>query len=95
MGAMGNRERLDGARAIVRGNVALGGPDTRGKVLVRSVDEGAEVGGYPIRAEMRRGVNVLAGEVARREWLEPLAAAFAKDEAIDIAPVLNRLNLPR
>lgn len=180
MGAKGNREILDGARAIVRNNVALAGPDTKGKVLVRSVDPGAqvdassnlarfangtdlpqldadllplkeplpwappsqagsgsaattldrvlrgagfrpserdaidarivntviagtgriinsqsEVGGYPTRPETRRAVNVPSGEASRREWLQGLAAALAKDGSLDLGPLLNRLNLPR
>jgi hypothetical protein len=180
MGARGNEEILEGARAIVRNNVALAGPDTRGKVLVRSVDEGAqveaasnlarlpggaslpeldkglqplkealawaapsaagsispvatlervlrgagsrpgerdaidarivntvisgtgriidsqsEVGGYPTRPQTRRTVSVPTGEAARREWLERMSTALAKDRDIDLAPLLNRLNLPR
>lgn len=43
MGAKGNEEVLEGARAIVRDNVALAGPDTKGRVLVKSMDPGAQV----------------------------------------------------
>nr|MBP6703473.1 hypothetical protein [Vicinamibacteria bacterium] len=43
MGARGNRENLDGARAVIRNNVALAGPDSTRRLMVRSVDPGAEV----------------------------------------------------
>ncbi len=43
VGARGNEEILDGVRAVVRGNVAIAGPDTRSRVLVRAVDPGAFV----------------------------------------------------
>jgi hypothetical protein len=43
MGARGNREVLDGARAVIRNNVAMAGPDTKRRLLVRAVDPGAEV----------------------------------------------------
>lgn len=43
VGAKGNLEVLEGVRAVVRGNVAVAGPDTKGRVLVRAVDPGASV----------------------------------------------------
>ncbi|MEO6402303.1 MAG: hypothetical protein ABIP62_09855 [Vicinamibacteria bacterium] len=43
VGSKGNLEMLDGVRAVVRGNIAIGGVDTKGKVLVRAVDPGASV----------------------------------------------------
>ncbi|MEO8359183.1 MAG: right-handed parallel beta-helix repeat-containing protein [Vicinamibacteria bacterium] len=43
VGSKGNLEMLDGVRAVVRGNIAIGGGDTTGKVLVRAVDPGASV----------------------------------------------------
>lgn len=43
VGAKGNLEILEGVRAVIRNNVALAGPDTRGRVLVRAVDPGASV----------------------------------------------------
>lgn len=43
VGAKGNLEVLEGVRAVVRDNVAIAGPDTRGRVLVRALDPGASV----------------------------------------------------
>jgi hypothetical protein len=43
VGAKGNLEVLEGVRAVVRDNVAIGGPDTRGRVIVRALDPGASV----------------------------------------------------
>jgi len=43
VGAGGNKRMLEPAEAVVVGNVAIAGPDTRGKVFVKSVDPGARV----------------------------------------------------
>jgi hypothetical protein len=43
VGARGNRKMLKPAEATITGNVAIAGPDTRGKVFVKSVDPGARV----------------------------------------------------
>jgi len=43
VGARGNLEVLEGVRAVVRNNVAIAGPDTKGRVLVRALDPGAFV----------------------------------------------------
>jgi hypothetical protein len=175
VGAKGNQEVLEGARAVVRNNVAIAGPDTKGKVLVRALDPGAfveaagnlargpegqdlkeleagiaplgasgagapetspaatltavlrgagsrpaerdpidrriveslvsgtgriidsqsQVGGYPVRPESRRTVQVPAGGSARRDFLRQRMAALAADKDLDLSPLLNRLKLPR
>ena len=182
VGAKGNEEILDGVRAVVRGNVALGGPDTKSRVLVRAVDPGAfvkasgnlardvtgkdlkeldagiaplkdapagvspdgrglnasspsatlasvlrgagsrpaerdaidrrigesviagtgriidsqeQAGGYPVRAESHRALKAPDGGPRRRAWLEGLKRTLATDSALDLTPLLNRLNLPR
>jgi hypothetical protein len=38
MGARGNRRELDPAEAVVAGNLALAGPDTRARLFVKAVD---------------------------------------------------------
>jgi hypothetical protein len=43
VGARGNKRMLEPAEAVVVGNVAIAGPDTRGKVFVKSVDPGGRV----------------------------------------------------
>ena len=43
VGARGNEEVLEGVKAVVKDNVAIAGPDTKGRVLVRAVDPGASV----------------------------------------------------
>jgi hypothetical protein len=43
VGARGNRKMLAPAEAVVVDNVAIAGPDTRGKVFVKSVDPGGRV----------------------------------------------------
>src|SRR5207247_7237349 len=43
VGARGNREMLAPAEAVIVDNVAIAGPDTRGKVFVKSVDPGGRV----------------------------------------------------
>ena len=43
VGAKGNLEVLEGVRAVVSGNVAIAGPDTKGRVLVHAMDPGASV----------------------------------------------------
>jgi len=43
VGAKGNLEMLEGVRAVVQNNVALAGPDTKGRVLVHAMDPGASV----------------------------------------------------
>lgn len=43
VGSRGNLEVLEGVRAVVRNNVAIAGPDTKGRVLVRALDPGASV----------------------------------------------------
>jgi hypothetical protein len=40
LGARGNRRMLPGATAVLSGNLALGGLDTRGKLFVKGVDPG-------------------------------------------------------
>lgn len=40
VGARGNRRRLEPAEAVVVGNVAIAGPDTRSAMLVKAVDPG-------------------------------------------------------
>jgi len=175
VGARGNLEVLEGVRAVVRNNVAIAGPDTKGRVLVRALDPGAfveaagnlardragndlreldagitplgasgagpseatpaatlnavlrgagarpaerdpidrriveslvsgtgriidsqsQVGGYPVRPESRRPVQVPAGAPARRDFLQQRMAALATDKDLDISALLNRLKLPR
>lgn len=175
VGAKGNLEVLEGARAVVRNNVAIAGPDTKGRVLVRALDPGAfveaggnlardtagldlreldagitplgasgagpsdttpaatltavlrgagsrpaerdpvdrriveslisgtgriidsqsQVGGYPVRPESRRPVQVPAGGSARRDFLQQRMAALAIDKDLDLSALLNRLKLPR
>lgn len=43
VGAMGNRRMLAPAEAVVSGNVAIAGPDTRNRVFIRSNDAGGRV----------------------------------------------------
>jgi hypothetical protein len=43
VGARGNKRMLEPAEAVVVGNVAIAGPDTRGKFFIKSVDPGARV----------------------------------------------------
>jgi hypothetical protein len=43
VGARGNRKMLKPAEATIVGNVAIAGPDTKGKVFVKSVDPGGRV----------------------------------------------------
>lgn len=43
VGAKGNQKMLQPAEAVLAGNVAIAGPDTRGKVFVKSLDPGAKV----------------------------------------------------
>jgi len=43
VGARGNRKTLEPAEAVIAGNTAIAGPDTRGKVFVKSNDPGARV----------------------------------------------------
>ena len=43
VGVRGNQKTLAPAEATLAGNVAIAGPDTRGKVFVKSVDPGARV----------------------------------------------------
>src|SRR5262245_20408817 len=43
VGARGNRKMLAPAEAVVVDNTAIAGPDTRGKVFVKSVDPGGRV----------------------------------------------------
>jgi hypothetical protein len=43
VGSKGNEEVLEGVRAVVKENVAIAGPDTKGRVLVKAVDPGASV----------------------------------------------------
>lgn len=43
VGARGNDRMLSPAEAVVTGNVAIAGPDTRGKFFVKSVDPGGRV----------------------------------------------------
>src|SRR5262249_3517996 len=43
VGARGNRKMLEPAEAVVTNNIAIAGPDTTSKVLVKSVDPGGRV----------------------------------------------------
>lgn len=43
VGAHGNKEQLEPAEAVVVSNTAIAGPETRGKVFVKSVDPGGRV----------------------------------------------------
>jgi len=58
MGARGNREVLDGARAVIRNNVALAGPDSTRRLLVRAVDPGAQVDASNNLARDFKGVDL-------------------------------------
>jgi hypothetical protein len=147
---------LQPAEAVVVGNVAIPGPDTRGKFFVKSVDPGArvflkgnvttlpladagvvqltappqwagvpdvradlesvlrdvgarparrdpidtrivqsvirgdgriidsqeEVGGYPVRPATTRALTVPDGAVARRQWLDKLAAELERSAGV-------------
>lgn len=93
VGRRGNREILDGAQAVVTGNVAIPGPDTRSRILIRAVDPGASVqaasnlasaaGGKAV-LELGPGIDALATPPA---GLEP---GPARSAAETIAAVLSR-----
>lgn len=94
VGRRGNREILDGAQAVVTGNVAIPGPDTKSRVLIRAVDPGASVragsnlasaaGGKPLSV-IGPGIEPLA---STPPGLEPGPAQSASET---IASVLSHV----
>lgn len=77
VGARGNQKMLQPAEAVLAGNVAIAGPDTRGKVFVKSVDPGGKVSmranvivsasGSPLTLA-DEGVVVSEAPTDAREW---------------------------
>lgn len=171
VGAKGNERMLAPAEAVVAGNVAIAGPDARGKVFVKGLDPGArialrdniavsasgsplkladanvvvseaavtadprlaaekalrsagsrparrdpidariiasiihgdgkiidsqkEVGGYPVRPQALRKLDVPSDAAARQKWLDRLSLELAEDRGLDVAPLWKRLGIQR
>jgi hypothetical protein len=85
--------RVAGSRPAKRDPI-----DTR---IIRSVIEGTgaiidsqeQVGGYPVRPEVKRVAEVPEDLTARRAWLQKLSDELSEDKSIDVAPLLKRLNI--
>jgi hypothetical protein len=58
------------------------------------IDSQEQVGGYPVRAQTARTLEVPSDIEARRAWLEGLSRALEEDETLDLAPLWKRLGVP-
>ena len=91
VGSKGNEETLDGVRALVRGNVAIGGADTKGRVLVRAVDPGASINATFNVARDAKGVDLadLDAGITRLVEGESSAGGPRPDLAATVSAVLR------
>ena len=141
IGAHGNKRDLAPAETTLIDNVAIAGPSTTSKEMIKHVDPGGvvhltepshpsevvahvlrtagsrpahrdaidrrivqsvidgtgriidsqnDVGGYPVRAETHRALDVPSDPLERRRWLERLSEELSVDETLDVSPLGKR-----
>jgi hypothetical protein len=57
------------------------------------IDSQEQVGGYPVRPETRRALDIPEDAKARRAWLEKLSAELSEDSSLDVTPLFKRLGM--